>query len=286
MKVTDVNELKNIAKKVRVDILDEIYYAKSGHPGGALSCADILTVLYFNEMKLCLEDDECDNLDETIESDIDRDRFILSKGHASAGLYAVLAERGFFSKDLLHSFRSINGKLQGHPSLNTVKGIDITTGSLGQGLSVANGMAIASKIDKINNRVYCLLGDGELEEGQIWEACMTASKYKLDNLCAIVDCNNLQLTGDTESVKGLDCENIENKFKSFGFNTLVINGNNIAEILEAFKKARSVKGKPTCIIAKTIKGKGVSFMENNVSWHGKAPREEEYRKAIEEINKN
>lgn len=273
MKVTDVNELKNIAKKVRVDILDEIYYAKSGHPGGALSCADILTVLYFNEMKLCLEDDE-------------RDRFILSKGHASAGLYAVLAERGFFSKDLLHSFRNINGKLQGHPSLNTVNGIDMTTGSLGQGLSVANGMAIASKIDKINNRVYCLLGDGELEEGQIWEACMTASKYKLDNLCAIVDCNNLQLTGDTESVKGLDCENIENKFKSFGFNTIVINGNSIAEILDAFEKARSVKGKPTCIIAKTIKGKGVSFMENNVSWHGKAPSEEEYKKAIEEINKN
>ena len=286
MKVTDVNELKNIAKKVRVDILDEIYYAKSGHPGGALSCADILTVLYFNEMKLCLDGDECDNLDETIESDIDKDRFILSKGHASAGLYAVLAERGFFSKDLLHSFRSINGKLQGHPSLNTVKGIDMTTGSLGQGLSVANGMAIASKIDKINNRVYCLMGDGELEEGQIWEACMTASKYKLDNLCAIVDCNNLQLTGDTESVKGLDCENIENKFKSFGFNTIVINGNNIAEIIEAFKKARSVKEKPTCIIAKTIKGKGVSFMENNVSWHGKAPSEEEYKKAIEEINKN
>ena len=286
MKVTDVNELKNIAKKVRVDILDEIYYAKSGHPGGALSCADILTVLYFNEMKLCLEDDECNNLDETIESDIDKDRFILSKGHASAGLYAVLAERGFFSKDLLHSFRSINGKLQGHPSLNTVSGIDMTTGSLGQGLSVANGMAIASKIDKINNRVYCLMGDGELEEGQIWEACMTASKYKLDNLCAIVDCNNLQLTGDTESVKGLDYSNIEDKFKSFGFNTVVINGNNIEEILEAFKKARNVKGKPTCIIAKTIKGKGVSFMENNVSWHGKAPSEEEYKNAIDEINKN
>ena len=286
MKVTDVNELKNIAKKVRVDILDEIYYAKSGHPGGALSCADILTVLYFNEMKLCLDGDERNNLDETIKSDIDRDRFILSKGHASAGLYAVLAERGFFSKDLLHSFRSINGKLQGHPSLNTVNGIDMTTGSLGQGLSVANGMAIASKIDKINNRVYCLMGDGELEEGQIWEACMTASKYKLDNLCAIVDCNNLQLTGDTESVKGLDYSNIEDKFKSFGFNTVVINGNNIEEILEAFKKARNVKEKPTCIIAKTIKGKGVSFMENNVSWHGKAPSEEEYKKAIEEINKN
>ena len=273
MKVTNVEELKSIAKKVRVDILNEIYFAKSGHPGGALSCADILTVLYFNEMNLFLDSNECD-------------RFILSKGHASAGLYAVLAERGFFDKELLNSFRSINGKLQGHPSMNTVNGIDMTTGSLGQGLSVANGMAIASKIDNINNRIYCLIGDGELEEGQIWEACMTSSKYKLDNLCAIVDCNNLQLTGDIDSVKGLNIENIQSKFESFGFNTILINGNAIEEILDAFEKARNAKGKPTCIIAKTIKGKGVSFMENNVGWHGKAPSEDEYKRALKEINEN
>lgn len=273
MKITSIEELEKIAKSVRIDILDEIYSANSGHPGGSLSCADILTVLYFNEM----------NIDQKNPDAKERDRFVLSKGHASAALYAVLAEKGFIDKSLLKKFRNIDSILQGHPDMKNIPGVDMTTGSLGQGLSIANGMAISSKMDKEGFRVYCLLGDGELEEGQIWEACMTSSKYKLDNLCVIVDCNNLQLTGNTNEIKGLNYEDIEFKFRSFGFNTIIIDGNNIEAILNAFSKAETTKDIPTVIIAKTIKGKGVNFMENNVSWHGKAMNQEEYENAKNQI---
>ena len=257
-----------------MDIIQQIYYAKSGHPGGSLSIADILTVLYFNEM----------HTDEKEPKAEGRDRLVLSKGHASSALYAVLAEKGYFPKEELVSFRNLSSNLQGHPDMNKVLGVDMTTGSLGQGLSVANGMALASKMNQQGNRVYCVLGDGELQEGQIWEACMTASKYKLDNLCVIVDCNNLQLTGRTEDIKNLNTEDIEQKFRCFGFNTNIIDGHNIESILDAFSKAKMCKDKPTAIIAKTVKGKGVSFMENNPNWHGKAPSDEEYKKAIEELS--
>ena len=212
-----------------------------------------------------------------------RDRFVLSKGHASAALYAVLAEKGYFNKEILKTFRNIESPLQGHPDMKKVFGVDMTTGSLGQGLSVANGMAINSKMDKMGYRVYCMLGDGEIQEGQVWEAAMTSCKYNLDNLCVIVDCNNIQLTGNTEEIKCINHETVEQKFRSFGFNTITIDGHNIESIIEAFQKAEQIKGMPTAIIAKTVKGKGVSFMENKAEWHGKAPNEEEYKKAIDEL---
>ncbi len=274
MKITKVEALSKNANRIRQDLITAIYYAKSGHPGGSLSCSDILAVLYFNEM----------NINPLKPDDKSRDRFVLSKGHSAPALYATLAERGYFSKDDLITLRNIDSVFQGHPDMNKVPGIDMTTGSLGQGLSVANGMAIASKMDKMGYRVYCLVGDGELEEGQIWEAAMTSSKFNLDNLCVIVDCNELQLIGKTEEIKGLNAENIEQKFKSFGFNTKVIDGHNIEEIMQAFENATLTKGKPTAIIAKTVKGKGISFMENNPEWHGKALNDEEYKKAIEELN--
>ncbi len=273
MKITLPQALEDIANRVRIDILQEIYYGKSGHPGGSLSIADILTVLYFNEM----------NIDPKKPKDMARDRFILSKGHASAALYATLAERGYFPKEDLVTFRNINSYLQGHPAMDKVPGVDMTTGSLGQGLSVANGMAISSKIDKMGNRVYCIIGDGELEEGQIWEAAMTSSKYSLDNLCVIVDSNGLQLTDKVDKIKGLNSDSIEQKFRSFGFNTIVTNGNDIDALLSSFSIAERTKNMPSVIIAKTHKGKGISFMEDNVEWHGKAPNDEEYKKAMEEL---
>jgi transketolase len=272
LKIEDINKLEEISKEIRKNIVEQVYTAKSGHPGGSLSCADILTVLYFNQM----------NIDEKQPNAPLRDRFVLSKGHCSPALYATLAERGFFDKKELTTFRNINSNLQGHPDMNKVPGVDMTTGSLGQGLSVANGMALSSKLEHNGYRVYCLLGDGEIEEGQVWEAAMTAYKYKLDNLCVIVDNNNLQIDGSIESVKGLD--NIEGKFKAFGFNVLTVNGNNIEQLIDAFETAKLTKNVPTAIIAKTIKGKGVSFMENDASWHGKAPNEEEYKKAIAELS--
>lgn len=275
MKVTDVSELEKIAKQVRIDVLNEVYTAHSGHIGGAFSVADILTVLYFNEM----------NINPEKPKDQLRDRFVLSKGHASAAFYAVLAERGYFPRENLKNFRKLNGHLEGHPCMEETAGVDMTTGSLGQGFSTANGMALASKMDKLGNRVYCIVGDGEIEEGQIWEAAMLSSQYKLDNLCLIVDCNNLQLSDKTSEIMGLNADDIENKFRSFGFFTTQINGNDISSILSAFEIAKNKKGMPTCIIARTIKGKGVSFMENNVSWHGKAPTEDEYKKALEELSK-
>ena len=264
MKINNTKELEKIANNIRIDILNQVYIAKSGHPGGALSIADILAVLYFNEM----------NINAKAYKMINRDRLILSKGHAVAALYAVLAERGFFEKEELNTFRKLGSRLQGHPDMERLPGIDISTGSLGQGLSVANGMAIAAKMDKLDSRIYCILGDGEIEEGQIWEAAMTSSKYKLDNLCVILDYNGLQIDGKITEVKGLN--NIEDKFKSFGFNVISCDGNNIEQLIQSFNKAKSEKEKPSIIIAKTVKGKGIPFMENKAEWHGKAPNDNEF----------
>lgn len=274
MKIKDIKELEKIANNVRIGIIESVYAAQSGHPGGSLSIADILTVLYFNQM----------NIDETKPQDESRDRLVLSKGHCAPALYSTLAEKGFFEKGLLKTLRNINGTLQGHPDMNKIPGVDMTTGSLGQGLSVANGMAMASKLGKEGIRVYCICGDGELEEGQIWEAAMSSSHYKLDNLCLIVDNNNLQIDGNVDKV--MNIYPLDKKFKSFGFEVIKVDGHNIEELIEAFSEARKVKEKPTVIIANTIKGKGVSFMENDVGWHGKAPNEDEYKIAIKELMGN
>lgn len=274
MKIKDVKELEKIANNVRIGIIESVYAAKSGHPGGSLSIADILTVLYFNQM----------NIDETKPQDKSRDRLVLSKGHCAPALYSTLAERGFFEKRLLKTLRNINGKLQGHPDMNKIPGVDMTTGSLGQGLSAANGMAMASKLGKEGIRVYCICGDGEMEEGQIWEAAMSSSHYKLDNLCLIIDNNNLQIDGNVDKV--MNIYPLDEKFRSFGFEVIQVDGHNIAELINAFEQAKKVKGKPTAIIANTIKGKGVSFMENQAGWHGKAPNQEEYEQAMQELTKN
>lgn len=267
----DNEELKKHAKSIRKNIIKMIYGAQSGHPGGALSIADILTYLYFEEMNVDINNSRWG----------DRDRLVLSKGHASAALYATLSEKGFLDECELESFRKIDSKLQGHPDMNKVPGVDMSSGSLGQGLSAANGMALAGKLDKKNYRVFCILGDGELDEGQIWEAAMTSSHYELDNLCVIVDDNGLQIDGETTKVMNL--LSIGDKFKSFGFEVLEIDGHNFDEIRDALAKAKMVSKKPVSIIAKTIKGKGVSFMENNAGWHGKAPKEEEYNIAMSEL---
>lgn len=271
MKIQEIQELEKISKKVRQGIIKAVYSNQSGHPGGSLSIADILTVLYFYEM----------NINPSEAKDEKRDKLVLSKGHCAPALYSALACRGYFDFDELETFRNIEGRLQGHPDMKNIPGVDMTTGSLGQGLSVANGMAIAAKLDNKPNRVYCILGDGEIEEGQVWEAAMTSAKYKLDNLCVIVDNNNLQIDGTIEEV--MSSYPIDEKFKSFGFQIINIDGHNIKEIMDAFDVARNIKEKPTCIIAKTKKGKGVSFMENQVGWHGKAPNEEQYKKAMEEL---
>ncbi len=271
LKVTDVKELEKIANQIRIGIVKEVYHGKSGHPGGSLSCADILTVLYFNQM----------NIDPNKPDSQARDRFVLSKGHASPALYSTLAQRGYFDKEELLTFRGIDSVLQGHPDMKHIPGVDMSTGSLGQGLSCANGMAMASKLNKDGNRVYCLVGDGEIEEGQIWEAAMSASHYKLDNLCVIVDNNNLQIDGSIEEV--MSSYPIDEKFESFGFHVIKVDGHNIQEIITAFNEAKATKGRPTAIIAKTVKGKGVSFMENQVGWHGKAPNEEQYNTAMHDL---
>lgn len=268
LKINDIEELKTISKRIRKSIVEMVYAAQSGHPGGSLSVTDILTVLYFNQMNISAKNPKLE----------DRDRLVLSKGHCSPALYATLAERGYFEKENLKNFRKIDSNLQGHPDMNKVAGVDMTSGSLGQGLSVANGMAIAGKLDKKDYKVYCIVGDGEIEEGQIWEACMTSSNYKLDNLCLIIDNNNLQIDGTVEEV--MNIYPLKEKFESFGFEVLEVDGNNIEELVKVFEKAKNIKQKPTAIIAKTTKGKGVTFMENNVKWHGKAPNEEEYKEAL------
>ncbi len=268
----NVQQLQEKAKMIRKGIIEAVYSNQSGHPGGSLSIADILTVLYFREMRINPDQPNWE----------DRDRFVLSKGHCSPALYSTLANRGFFDVEELKTFRNISSRLQGHPDKKHIPGVDMTTGSLGQGLSAANGMAMAGKLDKKDYRVYCMLGDGEIEEGQIWEAAMSAKKYKLDNLCVIVDNNNLQIDGTVEEV--MSPYPIDEKFRSFGFEIIKIDGHDIEEIIKAFDVAKNIKRKPTCIIAKTIKGKGISFMENQAGWHGKAPNEEEYNKALSELN--
>ena len=271
MKITKVEGLANIANDIRIGIIEQVYNANSGHPGGSLSCADILAVLYFNQM----------NIDPENPNAKGRDRFVLSKGHCAPALYATLARKGYFNKELLKGFRKVESNLQGHPDMKKVPGVDMSTGSLGQGLSAAVGMAIGSKMEHEGYRVYCLLGDGELEEGQVWEAAMSASKNKLDNLCAIVDYNTLQIDGNVEEVAGLI--DIKEKFESFGFNVIEVNGHDIEALIHAFNSAKHQKDMPSVIIARTIKGKGVSFMEGKAEWHGKAPNQEQYEEAINEL---
>ena len=271
MKLTDIKELKKIANNIRISIIEQVYEAGSGHPGGALSIADIMAVLYFNQMNIDSKDEKS-NL---------RDRLVLSKGHAVAALYGALAEKGYIEKEELKTFRKLGSRLQGHPDMEKLPGLDMSTGSLGQGLSIANGMAIASKMDSLGCRIYCILGDGEIEEGQIWEAAMTANKYHLDNLCVILDFNGLQIDGTVEEVKALDC--LRSKWESFGFNVISCDGNDIEMLISSFEQAKQTKGMPSIIIAETVKGKGVSFMENKAEWHGKAPNEKEYNRAMKEL---
>lgn len=266
-------ELQKKAVEVRKGIVTGVYNAKSGHPGGSLSAADLFTYLYFEEM----------NVDPKNPEDENRDRFVLSKGHTAPGYYAALALKGFFPIEDLKTLRHVGSYLQGHPDKKHTPGVDMSSGSLGQGLSVAVGMALAAKMQGKDYRTYCLCGDGEIQEGQIWEAAMFAGHRKLDNLCVIVDNNNLQIDGTVEDV----CSPypIDEKFKAFNFHVININGNDFDEIDRAFAEAKSRKGEPTAIIAHTIKGKGVSFMEDKAGWHGKAPNEEEYKIAMEELEK-
>ena len=267
----DISFLKEKAKEIRKSIVSMITEAKSGHPGGSLSVTDILTALYFSEM----------NVDPANPKMEGRDRFVLSKGHAAPAIYATLAEKGYFSKDELMTLRKFGSRLQGHPDMKKLPGIEISTGSLGQGLSVANGMALNAKIFDENYRTYVVLGDGEIQEGQIWEAAMTAAHYKLDNLCAFLDSNNLQIDGNVSEIMGV--EPLDKKWEAFGWNVIKIDGHDFEQILSALDKAREYKGKPTMIIAKTIKGKGVSFMENVCGFHGVAPTLEELERALAEL---
>ncbi len=269
-----LNQLKDFAKKVRQDIVTAVYCAKSGHPGGALSGADILTVLYNLSLNIPAEWEKSDMYTA-------RDRFILSKGHASALLYSVLAERGFFDRELLKTFRKIGSNLQGHPSKGYLPGIEVSTGSLGQGLGMGVGMALGLKLNNNPANVVVYLGDGELQEGSVWEAFMQAAHRKLNNLIAIIDRNGLQIDGATENVTALNP--LDDKLKAFGWETEIIDGHNFQQIYDSVEKAKKAS-KPFAIIANTIKGKGVSFMENQAQWHGKAPNDEEYRKAMEELN--
>ena len=264
-------ELENISKLIRRDIVTMLTESASGHPGGSLSIADIMSVLFFDEM----------NIDPKNPKNPDRDRFVLSKGHAAPALYSALARRGYFEVEELNTLRKIDSRLQGHPNMNDLPGIDMSTGSLGQGISAAVGMALAGKLDKKDYRVYTILGDGELEEGQVWEASMSAAHYKLDNLTAFVDNNGLQIDGNVEDV--MNPGPIDKKFEAFGWNVLKINGHNFDEIKDAIKKAKETKGQPTVIVCSTIKGKGVSFMENEAAWHGNAPNKEQCEQALKEI---
>ena len=270
--MADIAFLKEMAKILRIEIVKMLTLAGSGHTGGSLSSADIVTALYFYKMK---HDPKNPNWHA-------RDRFVLSKGHAAPVLYAALAILGYFDKSLLNTLRKINSPLQGHPCCKSLPGIEVSTGSLGQGLSVANGMALGLRLDGLPSRVYCLLGDGEIQEGQVWEAAMSASHYKLDNLCAIIDHNNLQIDGCCSEV--MDVSPIDEKFKAFGWNVFNIDGHNMEEIVEALDEAEKIKGKPTMIVAKTIKGKGVSIFEGKVQYHGIAPTKEELEIALKELS--
>ncbi len=270
-----MNKLKlmKTANEVRKGIVTSVHSAKAGHPGGSLSAADLFTYLYFEEL----------NVDPKDPKKADRDRFVLSKGHTAPGLYAALAEKGFFPKEDLITLRHTGSYLQGHPDMKCIPGVDMSSGSLGQGVSAAVGMAIAAKISGDDYRVYTLLGDGEIQEGQVWEAAMLASHHKLDNLLVIVDNNNLQIDGEITKVNSP--YPIDKKFEAFNFHVINIDGNDFDQIDAAFKEAKSVKGRPTVIIAKTVKGKGVSFMENQAGWHGKAPNDEEFKIAMADLEK-
>lgn len=264
-------QLEIMATKARLLGLDAVHTAASGHIGGSLSAMDILTTLYFNVMQV----------DPANPQDPDRDRFVLSKGHCTPALYPVLSLRGFFPQEDLKLFRSIKGHYSGHPDMRHVKGVDMSTGSLGQGISAAVGMALAGKLAKKDYRVYALLGDGEIAEGQVWEAAMAANKFHLDNLCAVIDLNGLQIDGTTEEV--MPTEPVDQKFESFGWHVIKIDGHDFEQIDQAFEEAKATKGQPTVILAKTVKGKGVSFMENQAGWHGKAPNDEQFAQARAEL---
>ena len=269
----DKLKLMKTANEVRKGIVTSVHSAKAGHPGGSLSAADLFTYLYFEEL----------NVDPKDPKKADRDRFVLSKGHTAPGLYAALAEKGFFPKEDLITLRHTGSYLQGHPDMKCIPGVDMSSGSLGQGVSAAVGMAIAAKISGDDYRVYTLLGDGEIQEGQVWEAAMLVSHHKLDNLLVIVDNNNLQIDGEITKVNSP--YPIDKKFEAFNFHVINIDGNDFDQIDAAFKEAKSVKGRPTVIIAKTVKGKGVSFMENQAGWHGKAPNDEEFKIAMADLEK-
>ncbi|WZL72166.1 transketolase [Clostridiaceae bacterium 35-E11] len=271
MQKVDYGQIKDMATQMRKDIIEAIHAAGSGHPGGSLSAADILAVLYFHKMKIDPKNPKWE----------ERDRFVLSKGHAAPVLYAALAEKGYFPKEELLKLRHTGSMLQGHPEMKAIPGVEMSTGSLGQGFSATIGMALADKLDKKSNRIYTLLGDGEVQEGIVWEAAMAASHYKLDNLTAILDFNGLQIDGYNDEV--MSVHPIHEKWESFGWHVLAIDGHNIEEIIHALEKAETIKEKPTMIIAKTIKGKGVSFMENQVGWHGNAPKKEEAEQALKEL---
>ena len=265
--------LKRIANDVRMDVIEEVYNAACGHPGGSLSIADIITYLYFEEM----------NIDPKDPKKADRDRFVLSKGHTAPALYAVLAERGFFPKEELKTLRKTQSMLQGHPDMKGTPGVDMSTGSLGLGISAACGMALSAKAFGDTYRVYSIVGDGESEEGQVWEAAMFAAHYKLDNLCVVLDWNGLQIDGPVTEV--MNPTPHDEKFRAFGWNVISIDAHNFGEIEAAFNAAKQVKGKPTVIIAKSVKGKGVSYMENACEWHGQAPKEDLYKVAVEDLTK-
>lgn len=270
----EIKEIQSITKKLRANIVRMIHNAQSGHPGGSLSAIDILTVLYTKVMKQFPDWDKNPDFE-------NRDRFVLSKGHASAAIYSILAHCGYFPEEDLLEYRKFGTKLQGHPCCTKLKGIEVSTGSLGQGLSIACGMALGLRLSKKDNYVYTLMGDGELQEGSVWEAAMNAAHYKLNHLIAVVDRNRLQIDGNTEDVMAVG--DVAAKFAAFGWNTLEIDGHNIEAIYEAFEKAKESQDKPTVIVANTIKGKGVSFMENQAGWHGKAPNDEQLAQALEEL---
>ena len=272
MTASEKKQLMAMACKVRMGVIEGTHAAKAGHPGGSLSASDLFTYLYWKELKVDPANPKWE----------DRDRFVLSKGHTAPGLYAALAHRGFFPVEDLKTLRQIGSHLQGHPNMNMTPGVDMSTGSLGQGISAACGMALTGKIKNKDYRVYALLGDGEIEEGQVWEACMFAHHYKLDNLCIVIDNNGLQIDGNIADV--MSPYPIPEKLRSFGFEVAEIDGHDFDQMEEAFAKARATRGVPFAIVMKTVKGKGVSYMENQVGWHGKAPNDGEYEQAMAELN--
>lgn len=271
MKREKIEYYEEIARRIRIDIIKAVYNAGSGHPGGSLSAADLITALYFGEM----------NVDPRNPKMEGRDKFVLSKGHAVPAQYAALGERGYFPVEEMMSLRKLGSPFQGHGNCHKVAGIEMSTGSLGQGVSAAVGMALANRLDRSKGRIYVLLGDGELQEGIVWEACMSAGHYKLDNLCVIVDWNGLQIDGKNDDV--MRVAPIADKFRAFGFHTVETDGHDFSRIFDAFDEAGGVKGSPSAIIARTVKGKGVSFMEDQAGWHGKAPNEEQAREVVEEL---